>query len=125
MDLRHLLSAELLLPDGDNMVKARVVKRAKGEDGNPIGLRHKNPLFDTREYTVEFGDGSTAEYTANIIAENLFSQVDSEGKQYMILGEIWDHKDDGRAILQSDGFTTSKNGNKVAKTAGSSDWRYH
>jgi hypothetical protein len=132
--LDNYLNAELLLPDGDNMVKARVIKRAKGEDGNPIGLRHKNPLFDTRGYTVEFGDGSTAEYTANIIAENLFSQVDSEGKQYMILGEICDHKKDGRAILQSDGFTTSKNGNKVAKTTtigwsllvewkdGSSDW---
>jgi hypothetical protein len=69
------------------------VKRAKqGKDGNPIGLKHKNPLFDTREYsTVEFPDGSTAEYQANIIAENLFSQSDSEGRQFMIMEEISDH----------------------------------
>jgi hypothetical protein len=129
------LNAELLLPDSaNNMVKARVLKRAKGEDGNPIGLHHKNPLFDTREYTVEFPDGTTAEYQANIIAETLFSQSDSEGKQYMIMKEICDHKKDGRAIPISDGFTTSKNGNKVPKKTtigwqflvewkdGSSDW---
>jgi hypothetical protein len=73
--MENLLNAELLVPNGDNMIKAGVVKRAKGEDGNPIGIYHKNPLFDTREYTVEFGDGSTAEYTANIIAENLFHRL--------------------------------------------------
>jgi hypothetical protein len=130
----NYLNSELLLPDGDNLVRARVIKRAKGEDGNPIGLHHKNPLFDTREYTVEFPDGSTAEYQANIIAENLFSQADSEGKQYMILKEICDHKKDGRAIQIADGFTVSKNGNKVPKKTtigwqllvewkdGSTDW---
>jgi hypothetical protein len=78
------------------------MKHAKGEDGNPIGLQH---FFDTREYTVEFGDGSTAAYTANSIAQNIFVQVGSEGKQYMILGKICNHNKDGRAILQSDGFT--------------------
>jgi hypothetical protein len=87
------LNAELLLPDsGDNAVRARAVKRSKGKDGNPIGLHHKNPLFDTRQHTVEFPDGSTAEYQANIIAENLFSQSDSEGRQHMVMKEICDHR---------------------------------
>ena len=110
------LNAELLLPDsGDDVVRARAIKRAKGEDGNPLGLHDKNPLFDTRECTVEFPDGSTAEYQANIIAENLFSQSDSEGRQHVVMKEISDHKKDGRAIPMSNGFTTSKNGNKVPK----------
>ena len=110
------LNAELLLPDsGDKVVRARVVKRAKGEDGNPIGLQHKNPLFDTCAYTVEFPDRSTAEYQANIIAENLFSQSDSEGGQFMVMKEICDHQKDGRAISISNGFMTSKNGNRMPK----------
>ena len=67
------LGAELLLPQGDEMIARRVIKRARGQDGNPIGIRNSNPLLDTREYVVEFSDGSTAEYGANIIAENLFS----------------------------------------------------
>ena len=37
--------------------------------------RDDNPLMDTRKYKVECSDGSTAEYFANIIAENIFSQV--------------------------------------------------
>ena len=109
------LGAELLLPHGDNKVTGKVIKRARGQDGNPIGIRNSNPLLDTREYTVEFSDGSTAEYSANVIAENLFSQVDSEGRQYMLLNEIVDHRKDGTAISISDGFITSKNGNKTPK----------
>ena len=110
------LGAELLLPHGDEMVTGRVVKRARGQDGNPIGIRNPNPLLDTREYVVEFLDGSTAEYGANIIAENLFSQVDSEGNQYLLLKEIVSHRKDSSAIPISDGFFTSKNGNRVPKT---------
>ena len=109
------LGAELLLPQGENMTAGRVIKRARGQDGNPIGTRHSNPLLDTREYTVEFSDGSTAEYTANVIAENIFSQVDSEGRQYMLLKEIVDHRKNASAIPISDGFITSKNGNRIPK----------
>ena len=109
------LGAELLLPQGDEMVTGGVVKRARGQDGNPIGLRNQNPLLDTREYVVEFSDGSTAEYTANIIAENLFSQVDSEGRQYVLLNEIVDHRKDFSAIPVSDGHIISKNGNRIPK----------
>ena len=109
------LGAELLLPHGDNMVAGRVTKRARGQDGNPIGIRHQNPLLDTREYMVEFSDGSTAEYTANVIAENMFSQVDSEGRQYMLLKEIVDHRKNASAVPITDGVIISKNGNRIPK----------
>ena len=51
--------------------KGHVIKRAKGTSGEPIGRAHANPLFDTREYVVEFTDGSTENYFANVIAECL------------------------------------------------------
>jgi hypothetical protein len=90
------LNAELPLPDsGDNVVRAQVIKRAKGEDGNPLGLHDKNSLFDTRKCTMEFLDGSIAECQANIIAENLLSRLDSEGRQHMAMKETSDHKKDG------------------------------
>lgn len=38
-----------------------------------------NPLFYFRLYEVEFPDGSTETITANIIAKNMFSQLDTEG----------------------------------------------
>ena len=51
-----------------NERKGRVTKRSRGHDGEPIGVAHNNPLFDTREYDVEFTDGSIENYAANIIA---------------------------------------------------------
>jgi len=74
------LGAELLVPSGDNFIVGRVIKRIRDEDGNPVGQRHNNPILDTRRYEVQFGDGSTIEYTANLVAENMLSQSDSEGR---------------------------------------------
>jgi hypothetical protein len=59
-------------------------------------------------------DDSTIErYTANVIAENLYSQCDSEGHQFLVLDEIIDHVKDNTAITINDGYTMSYNGNQV------------
>ena len=110
-----LLNSELMLPHGDEMIRGRVVKRARDSEGRPIGKRHDNPLLDTREYEVELPDGSTAQYMANVIAENIFSQVDEEGRQYVLLSEITDHKRDATALSKDEGFTVSHNGRRVPK----------
>ncbi|KAI2491884.1 Reverse transcriptase (RNA-dependent DNA polymerase) [Fragilaria crotonensis] len=78
------ISASVLLPRGEDVVRAKVIGRMHGRDGNPLGMRHSNPILDTREYQVEFPDGSTATYAANVIAENLYSQVDDEGRHFAI-----------------------------------------
>ena len=53
---------------------------------------HTNPLFDTQEYDIEFTDGTMEKYTANVIAENMFAQVDSKANMYSIMKEISDHR---------------------------------
>jgi hypothetical protein len=50
--------------------------------------------MDTREYEVSFPDGSSGSYLANIIAENIYSQVDQEGRTFTLLDEIIDHEED-------------------------------
>jgi hypothetical protein len=62
--LDTFIGAEVLLPHGDGQIRAKVTKRAKGADGKPIGRFNDNPILNTREYEVEFPDGSFAEYTA-------------------------------------------------------------
>ena len=85
-------------------------------DGTKKGQAHPNPMFDTRAYLVEFKDGSVAEYTANVIAENIYSQVDSEGRSFAILNEISGHrKVPGVAVEQDAAYIMSSNGNKVPK----------
>jgi hypothetical protein len=109
------LNAEIMIERDGEPVRARVVKRARADTGAPIGRAHANPLFDTREYDCIFDDGTTDRYTANIIAENLYSQCDSEGRSFLVLKEIVDHAKDNSAIPISDGFMISYNGNRVPK----------
>lgn len=104
------LTAEVLLPNMGTVVKAKVIGRKRDADGNPIGKRNTNPILDTREYEVEFPDGATDVFAANIIAENLYAQVDDEGNSYAILHEITDHKKDGTAVTKDDGYEVTKSG---------------
>ena len=106
------LGAELIFdigPDGSPR-KGTVTKCLKGEDGRPIGRSHSNPYLDTCHYQVDL-DGIPHEFAANAITENIFSQVDSEGRQQLILREITDHrKNDKVAISSEHGTTTTKGG---------------
>ena len=79
-------------------LQGRVIRPATEPDGTQKGMAHRNPLFDTRAPLLEFKDGSVAEYTADIIAENIYSQVDQEGRSFSILQEITDHKVDPKVV---------------------------
>ena len=100
---------------GDATFVGKVIKRVKGEDANPIGLQNSNLLLDTREYKVLMPDGATVSYTADVIAENVYSQVDSEGRQFLMLDEISDHRKDKTAYSKDDGYVVSHNGNKTLR----------
>ena len=111
-----LLRMELALPrDGDGPELARVKRRKKDSDGNPIGRAHQNPILDTRVFEVEFIDGHTAPMTANAISENLFSQVDQEGHRLLMMDEIVDHRRGSDALKEEDAFVKSANGEKRRK----------
>ena len=114
-DCDQYIGAQLLLDVGGEPVQARVLKRAIDMEGNRKGKPHRNPVFDTRAYMVELEDGTIDECTANIIAENIYAQVDGEGNQRMMLKEIVDHKRDNSALSGEEGYTLSYNGNKVLK----------
>ncbi len=45
-----------------------------------------------RLYEVEFPDGTAKAVSANLVAENLLSQVNDEGQTYSVLREIVDHQ---------------------------------
>jgi hypothetical protein len=92
------LNAEIVVERDGDSVCARVITRARTDSGAPIGCAHANPLFNTQEYDCIFDDGTTEWYTANIIAENLYSQCDSEGLLFLVLKEIVDHAKDHSAI---------------------------
>ena len=99
------------LPHHSGEMHEAIIKRRKiAADGSLVGTRHSNPLMDTREYSVEFPDGTTAEYHANVIAENLYSQIDDEGNQYTSLSGICDHKSDENAVKMKNGWFVRPSG---------------
>ncbi len=51
----------------------------------------------------------------NVIADNMYAQVDDEGNMFQLLSEIMDHRKDGTAINILDGMITSRNGNVKLK----------
>ena len=57
----------------------KVIGRKRDAGDNLIGVGHTNPIFNIRLYQVQFPEGQVKEYSANIIAQNLYSQLDSEG----------------------------------------------
>lgn len=102
---------ELSLPRGEDGagVNAQVVERVKDEHDNPVGRANPNPLLDSRQYKVEFDDGSSEVLSANIIAENIIAQVDPEGHRQRLLSEITDHRKNEAAVKKEDGeFVTSR-----------------
>ena len=96
------LTANVLLHRGGEPQLGVVRKRFRDANGNPIGRSNTNPLLDTREYEVEFPDGTMDVLTANTIAEALYSQVDEEGRTHAVLAGITDHRKDRSAVPLDD-----------------------
>jgi len=68
------ISAQVILPTHDAQLLGMVTAWKRDLHGNPICVSNKNPILDTRVYEVTFPDGHTAEFSANTIAECLYSQ---------------------------------------------------
>ena len=73
------MNAEVLLLQGDEIIKCKVKQRHKGPDGKVTGIFNENPILNSIIYDVEFPDGTIREYAANIIAENIYSSLDEHG----------------------------------------------
>ena len=62
---------------------------------------------------MEFPDGQVKEYAANIIAENMLTQVDSDGMSATLMEAIVDlRKDDKKALQHHDNYVQTKNGRR-------------
>ena len=98
-----ILHSEVSLQLGENMATGKVTKRAIGPDGTTAGTYDANPYLNSMIYEVQFPDGQVKEYAANVIAENMLTQVDSDGFSLTMLDAIIDYrKDEAVAVPKSD-----------------------
>jgi hypothetical protein len=66
-------------------------------------------------FTIRFADGEEKDITYNILAEHLYSQVDSEGSQYRLFKEIFNHRRSKSAVDKADAYRVLSNGTRVPK----------
>ena len=67
---------------------AKVCGRTVGPDGKTICTFNDTPTFNSVVYDVEFTDGEVKEYAANVIPENILSQIDNEAFTVTLLYSI-------------------------------------
>ena len=72
--------------------------RKNTKNGKPLGVGTSNPITDTRLYEVWYLDGTVKNLAANVIDENLLSQVYQEGHHQLLIDEITDHRKDLESI---------------------------
>mmetsp|Transcript_37601 Transcript_37601/g.53010 ORF Transcript_37601/g.53010 Transcript_37601/m.53010 type:complete len:1380 (-) Transcript_37601:246-4385(-) len=110
------LNADVTLSIHGEAMQGKVKRRKVAKDGGSIGRANANPILDTREYLVEFPDGREAEYSANTIAEGMWSQCDLDGNQYILLKAIVDHKTDGHKVHRADKYIHHNGRRSLRKT---------
>src|SRR5947208_102739 len=102
------LGAKVKLPVQGDVLCGHVLKRARSSDSGVTVTKKINPLLDTRKYQVRFSDGQVSEYSANVIAESMYTQCDPSGKEYLLMEAIVDNSSDARAIQHADHFILVK-----------------
>ena len=119
-----LVNAEVMLPQGEDLRLAKVVRRTLDADGNNIGHQNDNPILNTMLYDVEFPDGAIHPYAANTIAENILQSVDDKGYHNQLLECILEHEKSERAIKKEDQYVVTRRGQRKLRetTVG---WTFH
>ena len=85
------LNSSIVLPQGKNMARGKVVFWKQDVNGNPIGRKNANPIPNSRQYEVEFDNNEVMELTANFIAERMCAQCDKNGNDMLLLDYFIDY----------------------------------
>ena len=83
------LGVSIILPQWNLFPLGKVINWKREVDGNPNGRENTNPIFNTREYEVEFGYGEVTELTANNISRSIHDLCDIYSSKYFFPIYLW------------------------------------
>ena len=92
--------------DGEHMLSAKVISRAKYDMGNAIGVKNANPTLDMRVYGFICLYGYLQQYVEIVMDDNMYPQVYAEGHFYHFMDDIIYHRTDGQAVQGDDDFSS-------------------
>eukprot|EP00957_Ditylum_brightwellii_P139879 10659412-Ditylum_brightwellii.AAC.1 len=86
------------------MALGKVIRHATGPHGETVGRYHDDPRLNSMIHEVEFPDGQIKDYAANVIAENIITQVDLDGLSTTMLDAITDWQKDESAVEKAEKY---------------------
>jgi hypothetical protein len=92
------------------------MRRKRELYGTWKGRENVNPILDSRTYEIKFPDGRSDEYTANVIAENMYAQCDTEGNQFNNMDCIIDHRKEVHDLERTDMYINNGSNKQVRNT---------
>ena len=101
---------EVRLPQGESELYGKVIGLCLDKNGKMIGDPNSNPFMNTVLYEVQFEDGTSKAYGANILADNMWRSVNDEGYQEDTLHSIIDVQFEENAVKK--GFFYDRNGKR-------------
>ena len=67
----------------------KVKRHALRSDGMVSGKYNNNPFLNSIIYEVEISDGQVKEYSANLIAKDMLTQIDVDGYSLTLIEGLW------------------------------------
>ena len=95
----------------------KVARRTIGPDGTTSGRYDSNPILNSMRYEVEFPDGQVKEYAANVLAENLLTQIGSKGFCNILFDGIVDFQKEETAGDKTERVLVTNRGNSKLRQA--------
>ena len=100
-----LIGADVTLPSANGQVTGNVKRRKIDPETNMLlGTYNTNPILDTRVYEVELPDGTYSNYSANVLIENIMTNVDDNGQTSLMMDDIIGHRFNSDCVDPSDGW---------------------
>ena len=93
-ELDEYIGARIPYVRDDEPMIIKVRSRYCDAMGNVVGAKDLNSILDTRLYNVEFPDGHYEQFSTNVLAEALYSNIDSDGYDVGFIDSIIDHRVD-------------------------------
>ena len=122
---QRVIGMRVQLPvDDSQYLEGVVANRKRYSTGRYIGKSNPNPIMDTRIFTVKFGEDEYRDFSANVILENLYDQVDDQANSYSILKGITSHRKSDAALRPEDAWMSTASGVRKRKIT-TKCWTFH
>ena len=107
-----IINAEVFLQHGYHVHTDKVLQHNIGTNGTIAGQYDDDPGLNSIVYDIEFPDGTVHAYSANVITENMLTQMNDDDFTMKIMQGVIDHKMDTTAVSKFDRYAVTLRGRK-------------